>query len=161
MHDGRDRAAPPLNSTVILDPFQELGRREMSPVIQSNGENYCTPSPPCSLIICLVLRSWISLQKNNRWRVILGNSTMITDTIKFKTLMTTSKKCFEPQVSCGRFLVAHWMQPAMTITQNTQCHQMSLFYPGQPQLRERGLCICVTRSRSVLRYEPSIMPLLE
>ena len=36
MHDERDRAVPPLNSTVILARSQELGRREMSPVIQIN-----------------------------------------------------------------------------------------------------------------------------
>ena len=32
------------------------------------------------------------------------------DTINVKTFITTSKTCFEPQVSCGHFLVAHWMQ---------------------------------------------------
>ena len=32
-----------------------------------------------------------SLTKNNRWRVTLGNSTLITDTINVKTFITTSK----------------------------------------------------------------------
>jgi hypothetical protein len=35
-----------------------------------------------------------SLTKNNRWRVILGNLTLITDTINVKTFITTSKNMF-------------------------------------------------------------------
>ena len=74
-----------------------------------------------------------SLTKNNRWRVILGNLTLITDTINVKTFITTSKNMFW----ASGFLWPLSRRPldaTMTVTQNTQCHQMSLFNPDQPHM---------------------------
>ena len=73
------------------------------------------------------------LTKNNRWRVILGNLTLITDTITVKTFITTSKHMFWASGFVWP-LSRRPLDATMTVTQNTQCHQMSLFNPDQPHL---------------------------
>ena len=68
------------------------------------------------------------IQKNNRWRVTLGNSTLITDTTKFKTLITTSKNMFWASGFLWP-LSRRSLDATMTVTQNTQTLPQGTFLP--------------------------------
>ena len=58
-----------LDSTVTRTRFQELGRPEMSPVIQSNNKSYCTSSPPCPLSFLPGRKGKESLMRINPYKM--------------------------------------------------------------------------------------------